>query len=109
MNGFTKFLADPQVHDTMLWTMVITSFLGAIRRYKAPANWLQTFWNFLYDWATGFWSMKSGQPLRTSTQQLEEHTDGATKDLKVTASTETAAPAVAAPPFPPSPATPNQP
>ena len=47
MNGLTTFLGNPQVHDTVLYTMIITAFFGAIRRIKAPENWWQIIWNFL--------------------------------------------------------------
>jgi len=43
--------------------MVITSFLAAIRRIKVVTHWWQLLWNFFYDWAVGFWSMKTGQPI----------------------------------------------
>lgn len=75
MNGLMNFAADSKVHDTVLITMVISSFLAAIRRFKETADpkaWKQiakTFWNFLYDWATGFWSMKTGQPLHPTDPQ----------------------------------------
>lgn len=79
MNGAMNFLFDPKVHDTVLVTMVITSLLAAIRRFKtidntpiAPGAWafLKLVWNFAYDWALGFWSMKTGQPIHP----LEIHT-----------------------------------
>ena len=57
----TSFLGSPQVHDTVLISMVVTAFLAAIRRIKDPIKWWQVGWNFIYDWATGFWSMKTGQ------------------------------------------------
>lgn len=56
-----SFLGSQQVHDTVLVSMIITSLLNAIRRFKDPETKGQVFWNFLYDWATGFWSMKTGQ------------------------------------------------
>ncbi len=72
MNGLTSFLSDAKVHDTVLWTMVITSFLAAIRRVKVVTKWWQLLWNFFYDWAVGFWSMKTGQPLSSvSTQHIQ--------------------------------------
>jgi len=70
MNGFGDFLLDPKVHDTALLTMVISSLLAALRRFKiidntpiAPGMWakVKLLWNFVYDWMTGFWSMKQGQ------------------------------------------------
>ena len=61
MDGFVSFVGDPKVHDTVLVTMVISSFLAAIRRFKIVTKWWQLLWNFFYDWATGFWSMKTGQ------------------------------------------------
>lgn len=101
MNGFFDFAADSKVHDTVLVTMVISSFLAAIRRFKdetikAVGGWKRAamiFWNFLYDWATGFWSMKQGQPVHPiATQQLETHTDGAVKDVTLTTSIESPSP-----------------
>lgn len=91
MNGFVDFAFDPKVHDTVLMTMVITSFLAAIRRIKNPVAWWHIGWNFFYDWVTGFWSMKTGQPVHPSAtmQQLETHTDGATKDVLLTTATST--------------------
>lgn len=111
--SFYDFAADPKVHDTVLWTMVITSFLAAIRRFKDDTIKAQTrawiralmlFWNFLYDWAIGFWSMRTGQPIKTTTQQLETHTPSG-DTLKLTSSTET--PSFTPPP--PQPAGPAQP
>lgn len=72
MNGLTTFLGNPQVHDTVLYTMIITAFFGAIRRIKDPKNWWQIGWNFLYDWGTGFWSMKTGQPVHPADPQQPE-------------------------------------
>jgi hypothetical protein len=100
MNSLIDFASDSKVHDTVLMTMVITSFLAAIRRFKEPKSWWQLGWNFLFDWAQGFWSMKTGQPLHpATTQQLETHTDGTRKDVKLTTSI----------PDPTPPATPAQP
>lgn len=79
MNGATNFLFDPKVHDTVLVTMIITSLLAAVRRFKTVDNspiapgfwaWMKLLWNFAYDWAVGFWSMKTGQPIHP----LEVHT-----------------------------------
>ena len=87
MSGFTEFLGDPKVHDTALLTMVISSLLAAIRRFKtidntpiAPGWWAKTklLWNFFYDWMTGFWSMKQGSnlhPLELHTQSSEQTPD----------------------------------
>ena len=63
MSVLTSFVSDPRVHDTVLVSMVITSFLAAIRRFKTVTNFGQLLWNFFYDWATGFWSLKTGHPL----------------------------------------------
>lgn len=61
MNGLINFVSDSKFHDSLLISMVITSFIGAIHRIASPTKWWQTFWNFFYDWLTGFWSMKTGQ------------------------------------------------
>lgn len=61
MNAFVNFIADKQVHDTVLVSMLITSLLAALRRIKDATKWWQIGWNFLYDWAAGFWSMRTGQ------------------------------------------------
>jgi len=81
MSSAVDFALDPRVHDTVLVTMVISSFLASIRRFKDETikaqknNWIKAgmvFWNFLYDWAVGFWSMKQGQPVHPiSTQSTE--------------------------------------
>lgn len=63
MSGLLDFVADSKVHDTVLMTMVVTSFLAAIRRIKNATRWWHIGWNFFYDWVTGFWSMKTGQPI----------------------------------------------
>lgn len=68
MNVLTSFVSDPRVHDTVLASMVITSFLAAIRRFKTVSNFGQLLWNFFYDWATGFWSLKTGHPLTPSVE-----------------------------------------
>lgn len=98
MIGVLDFAKDSRVHDTMLVTMVITSFLAALRRFKdasSPSPWLHSgklFWNFLFDWATGFWSMKQGQPLHPiTTQQVETHTSDTNKDVTVSTVIEGAA------------------
>lgn len=91
MNGFTSFLSDPKVHDTVLWTMIITSFLAAIRRIKIVTKWWQVLWNFLYDWAVGFWSMKTGQPLHpgdTAHIQISEQTSTGSKSEDSTFTSE---------------------
>ena len=74
MNGLLNFIADPKVHDTVLGTMLVTSFIGAIRRFPAPSNWYQTAWNFLYDWLVGFWSLKTGKPLPETHIQTTQET-----------------------------------
>ena len=82
MNGFTSFLGDSKVHDTVLVTMVISSFLAAIRRIKVVTKWWQLLWNFFYDWATGFWSMKTGHPVPPSNEvhiQTSEKTPDSSK------------------------------
>lgn len=75
MNGFLNFIADSKVHDSLLGTMIVTSFLAAVRRFKtidntpiAPGFWaaLKLLWNFIYDWLTGFWSMKTGHSVTPS-------------------------------------------
>ena len=63
MSVLTSFVSDPRVHDTVLVSMVISSFLAAIRRFKTVTNLGQLLWNFFYDWATGFWSLKTGHPI----------------------------------------------
>jgi len=63
MNALTSFLGDPKVHDAVLVTMIVSSFLAAIRRFKTVTNFGQLLWNFFYDWATGFWSLKTGHPI----------------------------------------------
>ena len=78
MDGFVSFVGDPKVHDTVLVTMVISSFLAAIRRFKIVNRWWQVLWNFFYDWATGFWSLKTGQPV-TQHIQTSEQTPGSSK------------------------------
>ena len=74
----TSFLGSPQVHDTVLIGMLVTSLLAAIRRIKDPTKWWQVGWNFIYDWATGFWSLKTGQPV-TQHIQTSEQTPGSSK------------------------------
>ena len=105
MSGFVNFLGDPKVHDTALLTMVISSLLAAIRRFKtidntpiAPGWWAKTklLWNFFYDWMTGFWSMKQGSnlhPLELHTSTSEPGPDGP-KTLEQTLTTEAPNPLV---------------
>lgn len=112
MNGFMNFLGDPRVHDTALLTMVISSLLAAIRRFKtidntpiAPGWWAKTklIWNFFYDWMTGFWSMKQGQPvhpLEIQTSTSEPGPNGP-KTQQSTLTTEESIPPPLAPPAAP--------
>lgn len=107
MNGFGDFLLDPKVHDTALLTMLVSSLLAALRRFKvidntpiAPGLWakIKLFWNFIFDWMTGFWSMKQGQPLHSlevHTQTSEPTPDGP-KTQEQTITKETADPLAAA-------------
>jgi len=77
MSGFGEFLLDPKVHDTALLTMLVSSLLAALRRFKvidntpiAPGLWakIKLLWNFVFDWMTGFWSMKQGQPVHPTNE-----------------------------------------
>lgn len=70
MNSFVNFISDSKVHDSVLMTMIVTSFLAAIRRFKTVDDTpiapgfrakIKLGWNFFYDWLVGFWSMKTGQ------------------------------------------------
>lgn len=98
MNSFIDLVADPKVHDTVLLTMVITSFISAIRRIKVVTKWWHLLWNFGYDWLVGFWSMKTGQPLHTTETELKTSTDGSTKDVSLkTSSTDPTQPEKKAP------------
>lgn len=60
------FVLDPKVQNTVLITMVITSFLAALpKRFAVADNAWKVAYNFFYDWLTGFWSMKTGHALVT--------------------------------------------
>ena len=83
MNAFVDFVSDSKVHDSVLLTMVVTSCLSAIRRFKSVDNdpiapgfytKVKLVWNFFYDWITSFWSMKTGQPLPSAHIQTSEQT-----------------------------------
>lgn len=64
MSHLYDFLANPQVHDTLLWSMVVTSGLAALPKpSETPKSKLGAAYKFLYDWATGFWSMRTGHPV----------------------------------------------
>jgi len=103
MSGFVNFLGDPKVHDTALLTMMVSSLLAALRRFKvidntpiAPGFWakIKLFWNFIFDWMTGFWSMKQGQPvhpLELHSSSSESAPDGTTKNQQATLTVESPA------------------
>jgi hypothetical protein len=74
MQGLTSFLGNKDVHDTVLITMLITAFLAALPKpgtvwvkvtgwRDAALHFVGVAYKFAYDWATGFWSMKTGQPI----------------------------------------------
>lgn len=67
MNGFLGFVSDPHVHDTVLVTMVVSSFILALPHPSAdPNTWWKVLYKFGYDWLTGFWSMKTGGQLASN-------------------------------------------
>ena len=101
MNGMLAFLADSKVHDSVLLTMVITSFLASIRRFKEVNNepivpgltaMVKLLWNFFFDWVTGFWSMKTGQsprPAEIHVQSSEQTpTSSKTQDATFTGASD---------------------
>lgn len=68
MNGFTGFISNPQVHDTVLYTMAVTSFIAALPKWGSVkigsvVDAAGVLYRFFYDWLVGFWSMKTGQPI----------------------------------------------
>lgn len=90
MSTFLSFIADSKVHDSVLGTMIVTSFLAAVRRFKTVDNTpiapgfnskIKLLWNFFYDWLTGFWSMKSGHGVPTNEVHIQtsEQTPDSTK------------------------------
>ena len=90
MNGLYDFAMSKETHDTVLATMVITSFLAAVRKFapeqiqatrRAAAKALMVLWNFFVDWMVGFWSLKQGQPIHPGTTKLETHTDATGRDV----------------------------
>ena len=65
VNGFVNFVSNPQVHDTVLYTMVVTSFIAALPKWgsvtiRTKIDAIGVFYRFFYDWLVGFWSMKTG-------------------------------------------------
>ncbi len=66
MTGIIQFLGNPTVQSTALLTMAITALLAALPKpgtisIKNAVDALAIVYKFVYDWATGFWSMKTGQ------------------------------------------------
>lgn len=66
MTGILEFIGDPTVQRTALVTMGITALLAALPKpgtivIKNVVDAVALLYKFLYDWATGFWSMKTGQ------------------------------------------------
>ena len=60
------FIANPTVQSTALITMAITALLAALPKpgtisIKNFVDFIAMLYKFFYDWATGFWSMKTGQ------------------------------------------------
>ncbi len=66
MTGIIQFLGNPTVQSTALLTMAITALLAALPKpgtisIKSAVDAIAIVYKFVYDWATGFWSMKTGQ------------------------------------------------
>lgn len=61
MTGVVQFISDPKVHDTALVIMGVSSFMNALPK---PGTVKKFSWGLvyalLYEWAVGFWSMKTG-------------------------------------------------
>jgi len=87
MNSVIDFASDPKVHDTVLMTMIVSSFLNAIKKFKVVTKWYHVLWNFFFDWSTGFWSMKTGQPLHSVETELKTTDDGGTKNISLKTTT----------------------
>lgn len=104
MNSVFNFLADPKVHDSMLLSMIVTSFIGAIRRYGQATKWWQIGWNFFYDWLVGFWSLRQGQspkPAEAHVQTSEQTaTSSKTQDATFTGASDPTPPVPSPAPTP---------
>ena len=92
MTGFLEFVADSKVHDTVLVTMVISSFLAALPKPGHGGFSWADLYKFIYDWMVGFWSMKTGQPLPDIHIQSSQQTPTSLTTQDVTIPTNPTAP-----------------
>jgi Co/Zn/Cd efflux system component len=78
MTGILEFIGNPTVQSTALLTMAITALLAALPKpgtinIKNIKDFLAISYKFVYDWSTGFWSMKTGQkPAEVHVQTSEQ-------------------------------------
>ena len=91
MTGVIEFLGNPTVQSTALLTMAVTALLAALPKpgtisVKNVVDAVALVYKFLYDWATGFWSMKTGQkPAEVHIQTSEQTLNGSkTQDATFT-------------------------
>ena len=84
MTSVMAFLSNPTVQSTALLTMGITALLAAAPKpgtisIKSATDVVALLYKFLYDWATGFWSMKTGQKPAEVHVQTSEQTPTSSK------------------------------
>ena len=89
MTGVLEFIGNPTVQSTALITMAITALLAALPKpgtisIKNFVDLLALIYKFGYDWATGFWSMKTGQKPAEVHVQTSEQTATSSKTQDAT-------------------------
>ena len=96
MNALTNLVANSNVLDTLIVTMLITSLLAALP--KPGTITIKNIWDALglayrvmYDWATGFWTLKTGHPIELHTE-TSEPTPSGPKTSESTLTTESPSP-----------------
>ena len=89
MTGIIEFLGNPVVQSTALMTMAVSAFLVALPKpgtisIKSTVDFIALMYKFFYDWATGFWSMKTGQKSAEVHIQTSEQTLNSSKTQDAT-------------------------
>ncbi len=89
MTGILEFIGDPTVQRTALVTMAITALLAALPKpgtisIKNAVDFIALVYKFCYDWATGFWSMKTGLKSAEVHIQTSEQTPTGSKTQDAT-------------------------